>query len=275
MAKGIAVFTLPLYTGTPRRKRYGAYNSLLTTVILASIVLRLGVGEAFVRFYFTDEDAAAAHADRAHRDRHRRLDDDGGVADRGSACGPPVRARAGLFDDPLLMDCAILGLWAFTNIEMAYAQLRVDERARAYMFASGANVAMTVVFTIALVVFAGQGARGLLLGNFGASRDCRAGPVVGVAQALLAASESGRTCGAMLELRLADRARRRERVCAAGGGSLLPVPRSQPRCRRRIRDRGAVGDGGVRVRARLPVRVAAACLFDRQRHARPRGCTRL
>ena len=73
------------------------------------------------------------------------------------------------YADPLLMDCAILGLWAFTNIEMAYAQLRVDERARAYVWASGANVAMTVAFTIALVVFAGQGARGLLLGNFGAS----------------------------------------------------------------------------------------------------------
>ena len=73
------------------------------------------------------------------------------------------------YSDAVLMDCAIVGLWAFTNIEMAYAQLRVDERARAYVYASGANVAMTVAFTIALVVFAGQGARGLLLGNFGAS----------------------------------------------------------------------------------------------------------
>ena len=52
---------------------------------------------------------------------------------------------------------------------MAYAQLRVDERKRAYVYASGANVAMTVLFTIVLVVFADQGARGLLLGNFGAS----------------------------------------------------------------------------------------------------------
>ena len=67
------------------------------------------------------------------------------------------------------MDCAILGMWAFTNLEMAYAQLRVDERARAYLYASMANVAMTVVFTVALVVFANQQARGLLLGNFGAS----------------------------------------------------------------------------------------------------------
>ncbi len=52
---------------------------------------------------------------------------------------------------------------------MAYAQLRVDERTRAYVYASGANVLMTVTFTVVLVVFAGQGARGLLLGNFGAS----------------------------------------------------------------------------------------------------------
>jgi O-antigen/teichoic acid export membrane protein len=52
---------------------------------------------------------------------------------------------------------------------MAYAQLRVDERARTYVFASAANVIFTVLFTVLLVVGAGQGARGLLLGNFGAS----------------------------------------------------------------------------------------------------------
>ena len=62
-----------------------------------------------------------------------------------------------------------MGLWAFTNLEMAYAQLRVDERTRTYVYASGANVGMTVTFTVLLVVFADQGARGLLLGNFGAS----------------------------------------------------------------------------------------------------------
>jgi O-antigen/teichoic acid export membrane protein len=72
-------------------------------------------------------------------------------------------------DSPELIDSAVVGLWAFTNLEMAYAQLRVDERARAYLIASGANVALTVVFTVALVVVAGEGAKGLLLGNFGAS----------------------------------------------------------------------------------------------------------
>jgi O-antigen/teichoic acid export membrane protein len=168
VAKGIAVITLPLYTGHASTKAYGAYNLLLTTVILASIVLRLGVGEAFVRFYFTD-------TDEQRRTRIARTAT-ATVAWTTTVVSLICVAFAGAlsrlvlgFDDPLLMDCAILGLWAFTNIEMAYAQLRVDERARAYMFASGANVAMTVAFTIALVVFAGQGARGLLLGNFGAS----------------------------------------------------------------------------------------------------------
>jgi O-antigen/teichoic acid export membrane protein len=167
-AKAIAVFTLPLYTRHVQSDAYGAYNSLLTSVILASIVLRLGVGEAFVRFYFTD-------ADMERRERIAR------TATATVALTTTVAALAALAfsselselvlgsDDPLLMDCAILGLWAFTNLEMAYAQLRVDERARAYMIASGANVTMTVIFTIALVVFANQGARGLLLGNFGAS----------------------------------------------------------------------------------------------------------
>ena len=168
VAKGIAVITLPLYTAHASTKAYGAYNLLLTTVILASIVLRLGVGEAFVRFYFTDEDQAR----RARIARTATATVAWTTTVVSLICvalaGPLSKLVLG-FDDPLLMDCAILGLWAFTNIEMAYAQLRVDERARAYMFASGANVAMTVVFTIALVVFAGQGARGLLLGNFGAS----------------------------------------------------------------------------------------------------------
>ena len=70
---------------------------------------------------------------------------------------------------------------------MAYAQLRVDERTRTYVYASGANVAMTVTFTIALVVFADQGARGLLLGQLRRLGGGRARPVVGAAPALLAA----------------------------------------------------------------------------------------
>jgi O-antigen/teichoic acid export membrane protein len=168
LAKGLALLTLPLYTHHLSPEAYGAAESLLTAVILSSILLRVGVGEAFIRFYFDDADP----------ERRRRI---ARTATATVAWTTTLAALAALvlagplsklllsFRDPLLLDCAVLGLWAFTNLEMAYAQLRVDERARTYVVASGANVAMTVAFTVGLVVFAHQGARGLLLGNFGAS----------------------------------------------------------------------------------------------------------
>jgi O-antigen/teichoic acid export membrane protein len=168
VAKAIAVVTLPLYTRHLHTGDYGAAETLLTAVILVSIVLRLGVGEAFVRFYYDDADV------------HRR----GRIATSATAvvawtttvtglvcvaaAGPLSRLVLG-YHDPILFALAVLGLWAFTNLEIAYAQLRVDERARTYFRASLANVLMTVVFTVLLVVVADQRARGLLLGNFGAS----------------------------------------------------------------------------------------------------------
>ena len=168
LAKAIAVFTLPLYTRHVSTAGYGTYNSLLTLVILFSILLRLGVGEAFVRFYFSDEDQE--RRTRIARTATATVAWTTTVASLIAVAFASQLSHLVLgYTDAGLMDCAILGLWAFTNIEMAYAQLRVDERARAYMFASGTNVALTVTFTIALVVFAEQGARGLLLGNFGAS----------------------------------------------------------------------------------------------------------
>jgi O-antigen/teichoic acid export membrane protein len=168
LAKGLALLTLPLYTHHLSPDAYGAAESLLTAVILASILLRVGLGEAFIRFYFDDDD-------QARRQRIARTVS-AAVAWTTTLAALVAVALAGElsrlllgFHDPLLIDCAVLGLWAFTNLEIAYAQLRVDERARTYVLASGANVAMTVAFTTTLVVFAHQGARGLLLGNFGAS----------------------------------------------------------------------------------------------------------
>ena len=168
VAKGLALITLPLYTRHLSPTEYGAAESLLTAVILASILLRVGIGEAFIRFYFDNEDPA-------RRDRIARSAT-AAVAWTTTVGSLVVVAFAGEVSrlllgvhDPELIYCAALGLWAFTNLEMAYAQLRVDERKRTYVYASGANVAMTVTFTVLLVVFADQGARGLLLGNFGAS----------------------------------------------------------------------------------------------------------
>jgi O-antigen/teichoic acid export membrane protein len=168
VAKGIALITIPLYTRHVSPAGYGAAASLLTAVILASIFLRAGVGEAFIRFYFDDDDGA--RRDRIARTATATVAWTTTVAALVAvALAEPLSRLILGFEDRELIYCAIVGLWAFTNLEMAYAQLRVDERARAYVFASGANVALTVIFTVTLVVFADQGARGLLLGNFGAS----------------------------------------------------------------------------------------------------------
>jgi O-antigen/teichoic acid export membrane protein len=168
VAKCIALVTLPLYTRHVSSADYGAYNLLLTQVILFSILLRLGVQEAFVRFYFTDRDPARRA--RIARTATATVAWTTTLASLVALAFSAELSQLVLgFRDASLMDCAILGLWAFTNLEMAYAQLRVDERARAYLVASISNVAMTVAFIVILVVFAGQQARGLLLGNFGAS----------------------------------------------------------------------------------------------------------
>src|SRR4051794_20428007 len=56
VSKVIALALLPVYTAYLTRADYGTAENLLALVILVSIVVRLGVGEGFVRFWFVDED---------------------------------------------------------------------------------------------------------------------------------------------------------------------------------------------------------------------------
>ncbi len=66
-------------------------------------------------------------------------------------------------------------MWAFTNLELAYALLRVDERLRAYATASLTNVGITIATSLVLVVGAHLHAEGLLIGNYGATAIVLAG----------------------------------------------------------------------------------------------------
>src|SRR5439155_5184989 len=58
LAKLVAVALLPVYTRHLTRADYGTADLLLTLVILFSIVIRLGLVEAFIRFYYVDADPA-------------------------------------------------------------------------------------------------------------------------------------------------------------------------------------------------------------------------
>lgn len=161
----LAVVTLPLYTHALTTADYGIAETLLTFIILASILLRLGLGEAFVRFYL-------AHEEGPERDRLAAattlvvllITTVASLAATALA-GPLSHVVLG-FEDAGIMRIGILGMWAFTNLEMAYGVLRVDERRRAYLLTSLANVGLTVALTVTLVVVLHQGARGYLAGNY-------------------------------------------------------------------------------------------------------------
>lgn len=168
LSSAIALVTLPLYTHHVGTDDYGYADLILVAVILSSIVLRLGLGDAIVRWWFDDDDQA----------RRLRLarDVSGVVLALSTVAGLLAVAFAGplselLLDhrDATLFAYGVLGMWAFTNLEVAYALLRAEERRRPYLLASVANVLLTVALTVGLVVIGDEGARGLVLGNYAAS----------------------------------------------------------------------------------------------------------
>lgn len=168
LSKGVALFTLPLYTRYVSKVGYGYVETLMVAVIFLSIVLRLGVGEAFIRFYYDDTDTV--RRDRIAAGAVAFVFATTTVLAVGGLifAGALSRALLGV-NNPELIDFAMLGVWAFTNLEIAEALLRADERTGTYMRASVANVVMSIILMVYLVVVRHDGARGLLAGNYAAS----------------------------------------------------------------------------------------------------------
>jgi O-antigen/teichoic acid export membrane protein len=164
----LAIVTLPLYTGHLSTADYGYAENLLTAIIFTSILLRFGIGEAFVRFWFDDEDHAR-RVDLAKTATSWTLYVSTAVTLLGLAFAGPLSRLILDLDDSTLMSLGLLGLWAFTNLEMANALLRVEERLKVYVIAAIVNILLTVTLTVILVVIADEGARGYVLGNYGAS----------------------------------------------------------------------------------------------------------
>lgn len=164
----LALVTLRLYTGHLSTADYGYAENLLTAIIFTSILLRFGIGEAFVRFWFDDED----HARRVGLARTATawtLYASTAVTIIGLAFAGPLSRLILAHEDATLMSLGLFGLWVFTNLEMANALLRVEERLKVYVIAGMANILLTVALTVALVVIEDGGARGYVLGNYGAS----------------------------------------------------------------------------------------------------------
>ncbi len=168
VSKLMAVLLLPVYTHFVSKAGYGTVELVANSVIFASIVVRFGMIEAFLRFHF-----AAAEQGRRDALARRAI---GFLLAVTTLAAIPLAAFAGPLSK-LMLDhrdvptflLAVLGLWAFTNLELAYGLLRVEERLRAYATASLTNVALTIAGALVLVVAVGAGARGLILANYGAA----------------------------------------------------------------------------------------------------------
>jgi O-antigen/teichoic acid export membrane protein len=168
VSKFMAVLLLPVYTRYIGPAGYSVVEVLANSVIFVSIVARFGMIEAFLRFHFTDENRERRDA-LARRAILFLIVTTTVVSAILAVFAGPLSQLVLRHRDAGTFLVAVLGLWAFTNLELAYGLLRVDERIRAYAVASLSNVTLTIAASVVLVVGLHQGPRGLLLGNYAAS----------------------------------------------------------------------------------------------------------
>jgi O-antigen/teichoic acid export membrane protein len=175
ISKLIAVALLPLYTRYLTPADYGAAEVLVTGVIAASIIIRLGIIEALLRFYYQ----AGEEPNQVVKTAFASLlwTTTIGLAIAIPLAEPLSRLLLG-HSDASLMRIAIFGLWVFTMFEFLTALYRLDERAKAYFVFTVANVLVTIPVTVWLVVGEDKGASGLLWGQYGTGAVFLGGLVV-------------------------------------------------------------------------------------------------
>ena len=171
LSKVIAVALLPLYTRYLSTKDYGAAEILFSAVVAASIVVRLGLIEAILRFYYKDDEDPAKVVAGSFAGLFW-LSTLGSLALLPFA-GPlseallPEAKKLGA-SAPDLVRIAIGGLWVLTMWEFMLTLFRLEERARAYFLTTILNVLASIGLTVVLVVGLDEGAWGLLVGSYAA-----------------------------------------------------------------------------------------------------------
>lgn len=169
-SKLIAVALLPLYTHYLAPRDYGAAEVLFASVVSISIVVRFGLIEALLRFYYKDEEnpkqvVASTFAGLFWFSTLAALVALPFAEPIGEWVLDPKKP-AEIAAAPELARIAIGGLWVLTMFEFMLTLFRLEERARAYFVTTILNVLATIALTIVLVVGLDEGARGLLLGSY-------------------------------------------------------------------------------------------------------------
>jgi O-antigen/teichoic acid export membrane protein len=165
-SKLIAVALLPLYTRYLTTDNYGEAEVMFAAVVSASIVVRLGLIEALLRFYYKDDEDPARVVSSSFAALFwvstaaalLALPFAGPISE--ALLGGPEHAA------PDLARISIGGLWVLTMFEFLLTLFRLEERARAYFVTTMLSVLAAIGLTVVLVVGKGEGAKGLLLGSY-------------------------------------------------------------------------------------------------------------
>jgi O-antigen/teichoic acid export membrane protein len=163
VSKLIAVALLPLYTRYLTPADYGAAEVMFAAVVSASIVVRLGLIEALLRFYYKDGEDPARVVSTSFAALFW-------LATIAALIALPF---AGPISDALLTESApdlarisIGGLWVLTMSEYLLTLFRLEERAKAFFVTTILSVVGAIGLTVILVVGMEEGARGLLVGSY-------------------------------------------------------------------------------------------------------------
>jgi O-antigen/teichoic acid export membrane protein len=163
VSKLIAVALLPLYTRYLTRGDYGAAEVMFAAVVTASIVVRLGLIEALLRFYYKDDEDPARVVSSSFAALFW-------LATIAALIALPFAGSISeaLLDKPApdLARISIGGLWVLTLNEYLLTLFRLEERARAFFLTTIINVLAAIALTVVLVVGLEEGARGLLIGSY-------------------------------------------------------------------------------------------------------------
>jgi O-antigen/teichoic acid export membrane protein len=174
-SKLIAVALLPLYTRYLTRTDYGLAEVMFAAVVSASILVRLGMIEALLRFYYRDDE----DPDRVVATSFAALF---WIATAAALIALPFAApiSEALLNRsaPELARISIGGLWVATMFEYLLTIFRLEERARAFFVTTMISVLAAIGLTVVLVVGLGEGARGLLLGSYASGAAVVAGLLV-------------------------------------------------------------------------------------------------
>jgi O-antigen/teichoic acid export membrane protein len=165
-SKLIAVALLPLYTRYLTKADYGNAELMFAAVVSVSIIVRFGLIEALLRFYYKDDEDPARVVSTSFAALFWVSTAAALIALPFAApisealLGGPEHAA------PDLARISIGGLWVLTLFEFLLTLFRLEERARAYFVTTMLSVLAAIALTVVLVVGKGEGAKGLLLGSY-------------------------------------------------------------------------------------------------------------